>query len=440
MKKSVISLIIGLVLIASIIGVIFIVGIPGQSILSLSKVQLVDGKAYWLLTASANNIDETSIFTYNPSTYTTLDGTQIKPKDSLVITFSKQESQCVYQAQKIQKSFLGLDRSYYILQNPEREANILIFDGNGQQTTLDATLVQSKTIKDIDGKGSLTIETQGILAGKTDCPNYENVAIVWNSGNPIFYEKSDYELKLSSNARKNNIFPSSFDSFPTFNGGELRGDINIGNGVFTITADQDYFDSVVISPSKVAKPKITEIIIPEEIKEDTPSTMKVIIENDGDDGNIIIEAESDAMSINPSSTNILLRDSKTISYTLQLTGDIGSQSVKVTACSGNQFGEGNCDTKTKSFKIVSGDTGLGYCGDGICQLFESKTTCASDCGQPDSTEQVECKWYQDYYTKDSFLLGQSQGCRLSLWLIVSSILLGLIIILALIIGIRKATR
>jgi len=187
-------------------------------------------------------------------------------------------------------------------------------------------------------------------------------------------------LNAKQNVRANTAFISAFNKFPTFNGMELKGERNIGNGVFTITADQDYFDSVVVFPPKQTKPIVDSVFIPAEINKGSSSSMRAIIKNKeiGTSGTILVKASLQSLNINPSSTNIGLADVSIVDFTISASNILGSDSVMVSACSKDQFNDNICDTKTAYFKIIGNLPSI-FCGDKICQSSESETMCPIDC-------------------------------------------------------------
>lgn len=372
-----------------------------QSVLSQSSIYTEGGKTFWVFTASVNNLNEKVTFTKTPSSYTQPDGTKVTPQTGLSISMSKIENSCEYRVTKRTKSYyFGLVKyEYYILNNPERIALIKLEDNNGNVKTMDATLVDSVVFNDNDGKGSATVQTQGILGGKVNCPSYENVAIYYENNQLRIVEKASLEAKINSvpsllsglsqiydyfraNVQTNTAFPSSFTNFG-FDGNSVLGTLNFGNGLITITADQDYFDSVVYSPPKEVDPRINNINIPQEIKADATESVRVDISNalSGSEGTIIVKATASGLTINPSSSNVLLRNSATVYFNVKASSNERTSEFRVEACSTSQFGSPKCDVETKSFTIIKEtETPSGpSCGDGICQSNENSLTCISDC-------------------------------------------------------------
>lgn len=402
LKIGIATTILSIVLIASVFVVLINTGLISQSVLSISPVAVERGdNVYWVYTGSANNLNEKVTFIgRKPSNYETNDGTEIRPQKGLEVSISKKQNSCIYRVDKqtITKFFF-FDWEYYILNNPEREALIDVTSEDNQKATIDGTVVDSVTFRDNDGRGEVTLETQGILAGKVDCANYENVALYDDGGGIRFVNRNDLENRISSfnilggltswlntiqdEVRTNSQFVSSFTNIG-FDGKKVEGLLNFGNVVFTITADQEYFDSVVYTPPKITDPRIDDILIPDAIKADGTATMRVIISNrdSGTEGNILVTAQSDSASITPSSTNVLLRNNVEVNFNIKVDNRVkNNQDLTVEVCSKSQFGGENCDRETVSFDIIA-DTPDEFCGDNICQASESKTSCAVDCLDP----------------------------------------------------------
>lgn len=400
-----------------------------QSVLAVSSVNVgSDGKVYWVYYASANKPNEQYLFTSKPSTYTKSDGTQITPKSTLMLAISPKTPECVYQttANTQKYGLIGVSEfTYYTLNNPQKKIDIEIADGNNVVKTLDGTTVQSLTIDDTDGSGSVTIQTQGILSGKYNCPNYDNVIIYKDDDGSIgYFDKSDWGdyshwntniilkptvSKLSNYINFNTGFTNSFDGTPSFNNLKVIGAINFGYPTFTITADQDYFDSTVYIPPEEAIPGIEKINIPSEIKQDDSSSGTIKISNSGDSGTVYLDISSDKFGISGYPSNFELDESKTVSFTIKAPNSVECGKITAKVCQTSQFTSSECDTSSKSLcSISSSDDPDEYCGDNICQSNENVNTCPSDCTEEDTgteTSQLECKWYQT--------LVQSQSCGLN---------------------------
>jgi hypothetical protein len=452
----------GIFIILIIGAIVLTTSLTKESVLGVSNVNVgTDGKVYWLLTASANSPGEQYVFTSTPSKYTKTDGTTVTPKEGITLVINPKVPQCVYQSQLVtKKNILGITLgSYYVFNNPEKVIDIDFTDRDGQTKTLDATTVQSLTIQDSDGNGKLVIQTQGSLSGKIDCSNYDNVAMMINNkGEKAFYYKNEIDQYIGSlssiwnvlnlpSITRNTAFTNKYSKV-TWDGSNLIAEnSNLGYGVFTVTADQDYFDSVVVIPSIPANPKISSINLPSEINADGSGSMVVQLTNSGDKGTVEITTTSSTVSISPSSANLVLDKTGSYSFTLKAGSSEKCGNVNVKVCSTSQFTSSNCDSKSESICIVSQDVVVKEeCGDGTCQSSETTLTCPSDCKEVIITNNTQptCKWYQDSYTSSekvcSFLFFGCEtkpvsGCKTSAWvgwvivlLIVSSII-GIIILI-----------
>jgi hypothetical protein len=349
-------------------------------------------------------------------------GSIVQPRKSMSITFSKGESKCVYPMNYEEyKLFLGLVKvPYYTLSNPSRVVKIVIKDSNGATTILDGTQQQTAVIKDTDGKGEVVIKSVGLIGSSRDCPNYENVAIVYDKdGKPVILQKDrfmNYLNSLSSpfdffsiitalqNQALNTLFINSFSSPIRFNDRtSLEGNIDLGSGMFTITADQDYFDSVIYTPPKTVVPEIVSVNVGD-IKKDMTGTMTVTIKATSGSGNVYVKAVSDNCYINPPSQNIMLVDVATIPFTVKApsVGNVKCN-IQVQACGVSQFEAVKCDTETKTINILE-TSPKKYCGDKVCSpdIGENEVNCPLDCvaSTAITTSEMKC---------DSKLLGLIPG-------------------------------
>ena len=385
-----------------------------QSYLSLSDVTVDGGKAYWLMSGIANKIDEGTIFTYNPSETALPDGSTVKPQKSLKIEVSKDKSYCEYQLQSQSFKACGLwTYNYYTLSNAERVAKIKLKDSTtGDTTILDGTILQSKVLSP-----GLTVETQGIITGKQDCPPGNTVAIIANKdGSPKITSTSYIAEKKSlttgascfslldsianyyTSAPSNAQFTGAFEGAPAISSGILKGDKDIGSGLFTFTASQEYFNSVILAPAKPAVPKVANFNIPN-IQAGKTGSVRIDIQNSGTPGTINVITTADGYSVFPSSQNTLLNDHVSLYLTLTAKNVPGTGSVTVKTCSTNQFGANTCSSKTGTGTIVSGSSGVSsYCGDGNCDFNENSAVCSADCKASDDGGRIgdtACSWYQE---------------------------------------------
>lgn len=465
MKKSakVVWSIVSLIVLALLVYLIVVYSGQTQSVLSVSQVNVgSDGKVYWVATGTANNIDEGYQFDFFPTqTYTKTDGSIVKPTGGAIVFVSKGQSSCSYQLQAQTLSLCGglLPIKYYTLGNAQRTAIINIKDGYGSTLSMDGTITSSKTITASNG-GKLTIQTQGILQGKTDCPASSSTTAIYvingkttiGTTSYIDYMRSQgsgtgclnllnlinlYSAKITENTG----FISSFNTYPTITAQTLTGNVNLGSAVFTISGDQTYFRAVTILPPKPAVPKITSISLPQ-LNSGKSGSMSVTLSNSGSEGSVVVKATSSQYSIYPSSQNVVLgTTSKTLYFPITaITTQSGtSSSVSVEVCSTGQFSTSNCDNMVKTSSILGEGSPKPkeYCGDTICQANENNVTCSADCKitiQCESgkslvngvcVEDKTCSWYETKSVSTSYgLFGwrklfnnpvSTTECKLSSW-------------------------
>lgn len=411
MKKKNRNILIGVIFVFLLVGTLFYFSTK-QSVLSFSKVNVgLDGQVNWVYLGSASNPGESYYWTYFPGKYTKSDGTQITPQKSIKLEVNPEQPLCKYQLnhKTLPFGFLGLSKvDYYELNNPEKSINVRFTDDNtGQTKILDGTTLSAGTtsnqIQFNANGGKLTIETQGLLAGKYNCPEYSNtVMIKFDNGQYGFYKRDsftnyfsshsgiDYSIiqSLFSNKKtfdnqvgQDNTFTNSFKSYPSLNsdGTLITGSINFGYPLFTITGDQKYFASTTYLPPKDAKPIINSISIPSKIQEGDTNSMIVTLTNNGAKGNVLISVNSNDLSISPSSINLFLDKTGSQTFNIIASKNTGYHSGKVQVCAISQFeGEINCNSKSFHYTVTQKPSQT-YCGDGICQTNENNATCPLDC-------------------------------------------------------------
>jgi hypothetical protein len=398
-----------------VIGIILVLGVLGfglvhfgflqQSIIASGATpQLQNGRVYWLNTLTANGIDEGLSFTEKPSKYTLSDGTgtTVTPQSTLTLYFSKDRSYCSYQMkeEKVIKLFGLITYKYYTLSSMERTALIKITDGNGVTKIVDGTIPSTTAFLDTDGKGEADVQTQGLLGGKLDCPEYSNVAIDFNKdGTPKFYSLSSYENyvekkdwtscglqilppsiiscvvnAVSASVPQSNSFTAQFSSQVSIDSlkTKLTGDRNIGTVVFTVTADQDYFDSVVYIPPKLAQPYVYDINIPSMKKDSTTSGYVITKNQNSNTGTITVQSTGTSCSVTPSSTTETLSSSVKTYLTIKA----GSANVRV--CPVSQLSSPTCDSDIKCASITESTPPVS-CGNGVCDATENYNSCSTDC-------------------------------------------------------------
>lgn len=441
-----------------------------QSITGVSTYEDIRGNTHWLVNGVANNIDEGYTFSYLPNKKVLSDGTEIRPQEEAVLIISKKDSSCEYQMKRVTKNLnikvLGitvktLDVGYWELLPPERVALVSVKDDRGSERIIDGTTTQS--VEFYDNGGTLTFTTLGTLGSKRDCESASNVAVIRKEGVLKVYEKNDYDRKignlnslsvslglifdlgdlfnyLGTEPDLNTNFLSNFDDYKFSQTDKFTGDVDIGNVAFTIDADQKYYNSFIYTPPKEVKPRIDSIIFNNKLKTDSSNSVQLVISNrENSEGTIIIKSNLDSGSISPTSKNTILKDKVTENFILKASNREETGRICFEVCSVSS--PVNCDEECKSFEVK--EDAKETCGNGICESFESYTTCPQDCKKPieDNNDSEECKWYQEPYTKIEKDYGflyyraytpfvdpietQVKGCRTASW--VNWLIIGLIL-------------
>jgi len=426
--------IVGVILAIVVLGLLMNGNLP-FAILSSSSVQVggedTSGGMYWVVTGTAENVDSGYTFTMLPDEEVNDLGETITPKDSLTLKIQTEEKNCEYSLSPktsnlitIKKFWITLytyNLKYYTLLDPERNFKVKIDPDKGETKYLDGSLQDSVDIEDPDGKGTLTVQTQGALVTKDDCPDKSDVAIIESGGKYKVIYKSELDKDLSNvedsgiygilidlifnrdalydvyyrNYDTNSDFTSEFNSYPTVTSSLLVGEINIGNPVFTITADQDFFNSFVYTPPQSSDPYIDKINVGD-IKSDGTGTISVVVGNrNSNSGNVLLEISSPYASFTPSSENFALTKSSTRYFTEKANNVENQNPITAKVCTVNQFGDNKCDSKTVSQSITR-DEIITICGDNICQSNENDATCPKDC-----YDEPGCKEENEVCTSDT---------------------------------------
>jgi hypothetical protein len=386
-----------------------------QSFLGVSEFRADDGKGYWLISGVADSFgDKANFLTKSASqlgTGTLPDGTKVVPQKGLAISISKGTSQCEYamvqRSKVIWTSIFNRETvRYYDVASPDRVINAVFSDDRGNSQTVDGTIDNFLTFTDSDGKGTAVIRTLKSTQGKQDCPSPSSLAILKASENPFlrtddaieyldrsqliaFLDERDswgstFRFKDVKEVANANTFILAFSNgeLKIVNNKVIGSGRNIGDVLFTITADRDYFDSVLITPAKPSIPKITKVDYPKEIGNGKSASIKVTINNEGDKGSANIQFSSNYLSFSPDKGSFIL--DKELTYTTTIVaGDSekANSPITIKVCGVSQIVAGSCDTET-IYIDIKGST-PDTCGDGICQSFESYLTCPKDCKQGD---------------------------------------------------------
>lgn len=416
--KTIIIFLIGLVVVFS--GLSYFGLIKTQSVITPPiQAQVSDGRVVWISTIASDSIkDGVGFSNFNPADYTmqvSADGypagTQVLPKDDVIVYISKNDNLCEYilEAQTFNYAVGFPLVKYYALRNPSRKIMVdVCIDATCKQ--LDAVNFGEIPLSFASNGGELTVKGIGALVGQKNCPEYSDVALIFDSSNvPQYCSKAslfsrssgswipDFTLvtALFSQPKMNDYvikgiqkvsFVSDFAAVPVVSAtrnlltGQMP-DLALGVGAVTVTADAKYFRSAYIVPSQQAKPVIDSITITD-IKQSSTGTATVKLSNTGNTGNVAVEVSAERSEVIPESQAITLAASKTLTFRIVSPINSGADKLTVKACTTDQLGSNLCVTKSKSFNILADNPTL-YCGDGKCtaSIGETSVTCAKDCGQ-----------------------------------------------------------
>lgn len=398
------------VLVVVLVVFFFSTRLSSQSVLSPpSTVSLQGGSVFWSAYVSVNDIKEGVGFNFAPSSTVLTSvvgsypvGTNVTPKDGVIVYFSKADNFCTYQLVAVNR-FNGIVNNaftYYELQSPQRTFNVLVC-ADSDCKTVDATTPGNRLTFNANG-GSLVVAPQGALVGKQDCPSNPNVALyIQKDGTPIFYNEAglldtyshftgfftvftNIDSFLSSHVSKS-TFQSGFSSAPVVDSGRsyvkgsMNGNVSFGSGQILLTADAKFFASTFVVPPPVCNPKIDSLKV-NDIVQGKSGTGNVVISVDTS-CSLYLSAYTSRSSVTPSSTSLQVSSSSSVPFNIQCNVASGADSLTVKVCSGNDYvGNTNCISKSVSFNCLD-STSSSYCGDSRCDggIGETAVTCSKDC-------------------------------------------------------------
>jgi len=431
-----------------------------NTITSVSKVTEVGGQPFWLANGIANSVDDGFQFNFKGTDYRLKDGSgTYEPKKAVTVFINKKNSGCNYKLETVEKKggFLGLQTlTYKTLNNPSRYANTEVSISGGNNPVVMNAFNDRQTIGEAYGDGEITVETLGLIGSEKDCPEASNIALlgerfVFKNELDNFISDSDsiniFSLVADArNIKDANTFTNEFnDGTLKIISNQVTGEKDIGSVEYTLEANAEIFDSVFVIADEVANPEINKVNFPSNINAGDSANLVVELSSDVE-GRVVTTVKSDEFSISPSSKIISLDGTKTISFNLAAEDSTGSYSIDVEACASSQFStKKNCDSYTKTGKIISKEIKTERCGDGICQSFESYQSCQADCKKiiiPNKT--LDCEWYQEPYTKTEIDYGtgywraytpfiepittETQDCRNAGWINILAIAMIVVIL------------
>jgi hypothetical protein len=428
------------VVVALALAVYFFINQP-QSIISQSNnVQFTNGKLYTLTYLSINTNNQ-SVAYLAGGNYTYPNGTTITAKKVSQIVFGQGNQYCRYTLAEKSDPVIGAISlnlwKYYEIQSQSLTIPVDIWSNNNYEGTFDlAPVKNTKTVQDIDGKGFATIEADGVTA-QSVCAPTSGLVVLNAHGVPHVVLKSDYITNRDNNlnliAYTGNcavtcavsVITSSyaqckvcltgyvdtlagynmpedpnfnsyysikqFDSGYTTLTGIVAGS-KIANPKVLITADQDFFDSVLYSVPETTQPKIISFSN-NQITEKTVGTYNVIIQNTGNiQDNYQWTVSSDYGTFASPSGTVMISAGSQLSLPLTFSAPYDSSTSDKTVnivfkvCSNSQIPNSQkCDTWTIQRTIKNTDGQIippaPVCGDTHCDasIGENTQTCSQDC-------------------------------------------------------------
>lgn len=382
--------VVGLVVIAAVFAYIS----QSESILSVSSAKIgSDGNPYWVMYMSPS-IDQGKLTFFGDvkqlEPYTDAQGGKIVPKNSFEIVFDTKNPTCSYQMTDVTGTLASLfepNTKYYTISLEAEKTQLSdVYLNDVRKTTLD--MFDIGQTYDLSLDPGITMQVQGALAGKSDCPSGYDVEIKYN------YKTTVIEIR-----KRSSWIPELRDDFtsqfplgcqPSTGFNQLvcsKSFKDLGSGTLTVTASTKFLDYYYIPP-EVAQPEILDIEVPTPAGSLNTEAVKVTIKNPGSTkATYGLKFTSSQASFSPSSTSVTVNPNtfEKVSTTMVPMKVTSSTTGKlcVEAYTMSQFGGTKKDYECKDFTIKP--TGLiinpQSCGNGVCDSNENYATCSKDCKQ-----------------------------------------------------------
>lgn len=406
MAKPNVGAIVIIVLVVAVVAgfTIYLAGNNLFSVVSQSTVRVGDdGIPYWNINVAPTGPGEQLIFIDASSLEEgEVDGAVYDPASDFTIEFNPQTNFCEYTlikdnnlADVVASFFSNIFGSSYDVYRlgtaPTRNVIVEILPSKGDTQTINLAqpFQELKFNDEIDGAGTVKIQTLGIYGGLRDCPTAGDVAIIYydETGEYEFVSIADVEGRRVSRSD----FPASFSEVePNLEKNYLKGHMgleDIGVGSLTLVADAEYFDVRYIPPTS-GKVEIVDIDIPEIINEERASGISISVRNVGNgDGRfkVLVEGENVYVASPSQSIDIKQGEVEQVGFTIIGNGveENSEASLTFEVCSLNLYGTNNCEEITGYLTVQ--DEGItppkANCGNGICEakFGENALSCAADC-------------------------------------------------------------
>jgi hypothetical protein len=366
----------------------------------------------WVIDVYLNNLDTAPGKVIFSTTQMQADskkaGNELKPQDSETVDLELTKKQCVY---TIEPLYTLLGNGYYKVFNPQPYFEIkATAESTGQSRTFSLDTTQPVEVVSAKRGGQITAATTGV-EWRQYCYIPDNSRIL-KIGSKYSILDSDKATALGvktvtcggsfgiiglatcfftgiikpEQALDNNFYQNFKDI--TFDLKTLKATPvkPIATVHVILTADKEYFNA---QPVAVLPPAATPKIVSSTcgaFTSGSQSSMKVVVNNVGTTGEVMVEANSDKLTIEPSATTATIQNGaqKTYYFVVKPTNVAAKENyvVDIIASSTQQLGTSN--------KVTSTCTGTispvpllppkdNVCGNSKCDETENYQTCPVDC-------------------------------------------------------------
>lgn len=380
------------------------------SVLSTDEVKIgADGQPKWVFFIRPSGSGEEIKF-YSPTPeempeYVDSEGGRYVPQFDFSLSFKPEPIVCEYSLydnsisrdQIIDFIAFWREDSYYfgVFEDFERHAPIVVKSSKStDEVTIDGFEI-GHTISfedERDDGGDLIVEVQGGLVGTTDCkfPNELAVTVGKESGEVRYWEDRD-PRDASYSRLENDDWLRNYDCEVSVNNNKLvctRGLTDIGSGLITVTADAEYLDYRYYPPT-VGKPKILSIENQAQVESGSSGSILLGVQNIGDDAGVFtIKAKGTRLTLNPGFTTISLEENEKMQLPFTVVAGTVDELTEVSGefemCTSSQTQAASCDSRDFNIEITTDKPENAYCGDKVCDLFETSQNCPSDCESTES--------------------------------------------------------
>jgi len=369
-----------------VLGLLVFGGFTFFSVVSApAQLQLSNGKYFWVSTFSVDSVESINLISANKQVQ---DGKTIDPTaGSFKIGWSPKEAYCDSSLTRVRTiSSSGGVYNYYYSGAPAKQLKFGVYaekKGVRSDKMLSSNdLLSPITFQDPDGKGVVTVTNLGFLGGKYDCGSFSDVALIRTnssvsgrivSKSALQAALSSYDSALAACGYTNAVcrlnvlvaFVKQMISLPRPSGIDLssiyfdfdklyfRNNIPLvlsGSSLISVTADADYFDTIIYSPQEVSKPVLSLSKIAFDLYSGKETQLVARVTNTGSASQrITITAQAEKGSILGETAVVVAGgQSQDVPLTIRAlyTTIATFYGGSVKACSSNQFGVALCDEKT----------------------------------------------------------------------------------------------